>query len=153
MKPLLMAAVVITTAYGTSAYAQSESREDLQAQMAAASTPDYRFEVTGLSTQSGGIGKPQQNDPESAVVPRLVRGRDGSTVTNADVALERVDMGPDGMRDMAARSNVWPVVENPGTYRGDIHPEMTGRWGVTMVAHVTGQPTPLRQTLIVTLAK
>jgi hypothetical protein len=153
MKNVLMAAVVITMAYGSSVYAAGEARgPNFEVQMAAPSTPDYRFEVTGMSTQTA-IGKTQQNDTESVVILRLVRGRDGSAVTNAEVALERVDMAPDGMRDMAARANVRPVAGNPGTYRVEIQPDMAGRWGMAMVARVADQPTPFRQNLTVTLAK
>lgn len=111
-----------------------------------------RFELIGQPRQNGGIGKMHQVDSESLVFVRLVRNEDGSPVTDAKVDLLRVDMAPDGMGEMTARSYVRSAGD-PGTYRVEIHPVMAGRWGVTLAARSSGQVEPARQVLTVALAK
>lgn len=111
-----------------------------------------RFEVVGQPRQNGGIGKMHQADRESLVFVRLVRSEDGSPVTDAKVDLLRVDMAPDGMGEVTARSYVRSA-SDPGTYRVEIHPMMAGRWGVTLAAQSSGQSEPARQILTVALAK
>ncbi len=88
---------------------------------------NLRFELIGQPRQNGGIGKMHQADSESLVFVHFVRSADGSPVTDAKVDLLRVDMAPDGMGEMTARSYVRPY-GNPGTYRIEIHPLMAGRW-------------------------
>lgn len=132
-------------------FAQAEQRSTGNVYLGSSPSPDYRFELVRPPTQHGGIGKMHQADSESLVILRLV-GRDGSPVSNAEVALERTDMGPDGMADMTARAYIRPYGD-PGTYRVEIHPAMAGRWAVTVAARIADQPTPVRQTLTVALAK
>jgi hypothetical protein len=63
-------------------------------------------------------------------------------------------MAPDGMGEMTARSYIRPDPNgNPGTYRVEIHPNMAGRWGVTVAAREPGDAEPIRHTLTVALAK
>jgi len=119
---------------------------------AVAAADDYRFEVIGRPIQNGGIGKMHQADSESLVWVRLVRQQDGAPVPNAEVALTRVDMSPDGMAEMTARSYVRPRDE-AGKYRVEIHPSMAGRWAVSLVAQIPGEAEPVSQTLTVALAK
>ncbi len=125
---------------------------DAGSRFALAAAADYRFEVIGRPIQNGGIGKMHQADSESLVWLRLVRKQDGAPVPNAKVALTRVDMAPDGMAEMTARSYVRPRDE-PGKYRVEIHPLMAGRWAVSLVAQLPGEAEPVSQTLTVALAK
>ena len=120
--------------------------------LALAAADDYRFEVVGRPVQNGGIGKMHQADSESLVFVRLVRKQDGVPVPNADVTLTRVDMTPDGMADMTARSYVRPRDE-PGKYRVEIHPLMAGNWTVSLAAQIPSEIQPVRGTLSVALAK
>jgi len=148
MNRILAAAVTlvaITAANG--AFAASE-----QTASAPASAPDYRIELIGRPQQAGGIGKMHQIDSESLVFVRLVRSSDGAPLTDTDVTLTRVDMAPDGMAEMMARSYIRPD-GYPGTYRAEIHPNMAGRWAVTVAARVAGEPEPIDHTLTVALAK
>ncbi|MBN9563509.1 MAG: FixH family protein [Alphaproteobacteria bacterium] len=133
-------------------FAQGEQRGAMNIYLGSSADPDYRFELVGPPTQHGGIGKMHQSDSESLVMMRLVHRRDGSPVTNAEVILERTDMGPDGMGDMTARAYIRPYGD-PGTYRVEIHPAMAGRWAVTVAARIADQPIPVRQSLTVALAK
>jgi hypothetical protein len=119
---------------------------------APASALDYRLELIGPSRQIGGIGKMHQVDSESLVFVRLVRSSDGAPLTDADVTLSRVDMAPDGMGEMTARSYIRPDGD-PGTYRVEIHPAMAGRWAVTVAARGAGESEPVRRALTVALAK
>lgn len=114
--------------------------------------PGFRFELIGQPRQNGDIGKMHQADSESIFFVRLVWASDGAPITNAQVALLRVDMSPDGMGEMTARSYVRPY-SDPGTYRVEVHPLMAGRWAVTLDAHMTDHPESVRQVLTVALAK
>lgn len=125
---------------------------DAGSRFALAAADDYRFEVIGPPIQNGGIGKMHQADSESLVWVRLVRKQDGAPVPNAEVALTRVDMAPDGMTEMTAQSYVRPRDE-PGKYRVEIHPLMAGRWAVRLVAQIPGEAEPVSQTLTVALSK
>lgn len=161
MKTVLMAAIAVASAYGSAAYAgggvqdvQSQSFKSAQATPTAVAAPasPYRFELMSRPLQNGGIGKMHQADSESLVFVRLVRIRDGAPVTDAAVALLRVDMAPDGMGEMTARSYIRPY-GSPGTYKVEIHPLMAGQWAVTLAARPSDQSEPLRQVLTVALAK
>ena len=113
---------------------------------------DYRIELIGQPRQDGGIGKLHQADSISSVFVRLVRSTDGAPLTDADVTLPRVDMAPDGMGEMTARSYIRPYGD-PGTYRVEIHPNMAGRWAVTVAAREPGESEPIPHTLNVALIK
>ena len=119
---------------------------------APASALDYRLELIGPPRQIGGIGRMHQVDSESLAFVRLVRSSDGAPLTDADVILSRVDMAPDGMSEMTARSYIRPDGD-PGTYRVEIHPAMAGRWAVTVAARVAGESEPVRRALTVALTK
>jgi hypothetical protein len=160
-KILAIAAMVTAIAAADGAHATTERAVSgsarpiysaLEAQMThSASALDYRVEVMGGPWQNGGIGKLHQTDSESVLFVRLVRSSDGMPLTNADVSLSRVDMSPDGMGDLTARSYIRPAA-NPGAYRVEIHPSMGGRWAVTVAARVAGEAEPVRLTLTVALA-
>ncbi len=81
-----------------------------------------------------------------------MRKQDGALVPNAEVALTRVDMAPDGMTEMTASFSVRPRDE-PGKYRVEIHPLMAGRWAVRLVTQIPGEAEPVSQTLTVALSK
>jgi YtkA-like len=163
-KILAAAVTVMTIASASGAYAASEqivsdparpiyaTSETQTTRSAPASGLDYRIELIGRPWQNGGIGKMHQADSESLVFVQLVRSSDGAPLTDANVTLPRVDMAPDGMGDMTARSYIRPYGD-PGTYRVEIHPAMAGRWSVTVATQVAGESKPVRQTLTVALAK
>jgi hypothetical protein len=111
-----------------------------------------RFELIGQPRKNGGIGKMHSADSESLVFVRLVWADNGAPITSAKVALLRVDMAPDGMPEMTARSYIRPYGD-PGIYRVEIHPLMAGRWAVTLEGHMSDHPVSTRQTLTVALAK
>ncbi len=131
---------------------QAAVPDDAGSRFALAAADDYRFEVIGRPIQNGGIGKMHSADSESLVFVRLVRKQDGTPVRNANVTLSRIDMAPDGMGDMTARSYV-RLYGDPGVYHVEIHPLMAGRWGVSLAAQVSGEAETVSQTLTVALAK
>lgn len=156
-KILAAAAMGIAIASSSGAFAAIEqtvpSAAGTQtARSAPASAGDYRIELIGQPRQDGGIGKLHQADSRSSVFVRLVRSSDGAPLTDADVTLPRVDMAPDGMGEMTALSYIRPYGD-PGTYRVEIHPNMAGRWGVTVAAREPGASEPIRHTLNVALIK
>lgn len=156
-KLLAAAAMGITIASSAGAFAAvaptaSSAPENQTAGSALASAGDYRIEVIGGPRQDGGIGKLHQADSRSSVLVRLVRSSDGTLLTDADVTLARADMAPDGMGEMTALSYIRPYGD-PGTYRVEIHPQMAGRWGVTVAAREPGASEPINHTLNVALIK
>src|SRR5258708_26521025 len=84
---------------------------------APASALDYRLELIGQPWQIRGIGWAHQIGSENLGFLRLVRSSDGAPLTDAEVTLSRVDMAPDGMGEMTARSYIRPDC-HPGTYPG-----------------------------------
>lgn len=120
--------------------------------LAADDPPGLRFDLIGQPRQNGGIAKMHSTDSESLILVRLVWAATGTPVPNTKVTLLRVDMSPDGMPDMTARSYVRPFGA-PGTYGVEVHPMMAGRWAVTLDGHMTDHPVSVRQVLTVALAK
>lgn len=153
---------VRTQANVTARTGDSEATQDLAgraalsgeaiSRFALAAADDYRCEIIGRPSQNGGIGKLNQTDSESLVFVRLGRKQDGMPVPNAQVRLSRVDMAPDGMGGMTARSYIRPR-SAPGEYRVEIHLLMAGRWAMSLSAQVAGEAEPVSETLTVSLAK
>lgn len=161
MKTLLIAAFAIAAAYGSSAHAGGEAQnlanqpalsDGSEPRLAYDAPSGLRFELIGQPGQNGGIGKMHQVDSESTIFVRLVWANNGAPITDAKVALLRVDMSPDGMGEMTARSYVRPYGD-PGSYRVEIHPAMAGRWAVTLDGHMSDHPLSVRQILTVAIAK
>lgn len=161
MKTLLIAVLAIAAAYGSSAYAgeavqnfsdQPSASSGGESRVASGASSSLRFELIGQPRQNGGIGKMHSADSESMFLVRLVWASNGAPITNAKVALLRVDMSPDGMDEMTARAYVRPYGD-PGSYRVEVHPLMAGRWAVTLDGHMADHPVSVRQVLTVALSK
>ena len=109
-----------------------------------AAPQDYRFELAG-KPQSAGSGK--------EVVPvRLVHVPDNKPVTDAVVFESKADMGPVGMPTMTAPIKPLPPTQ-PGVYRFEVEPAMTGRWAITLAAKVQGEAETVRGSVTAELAK
>jgi hypothetical protein len=147
-----MAIVSSSGAFAALEQTVSSAPETQMTRSAPASAGDYRIELIGHPRQDGGIGKLHQADSKSSVFVHLVRSNDGSPLTDANPTLSRVDMAPDGMGEMTALSYIRPYGD-PGTYRVEIHPNMAGRWGVTVAARTAGESEPILHTLTVALVK
>jgi hypothetical protein len=112
------------------------------ASTATAKPADYRFEVIGKATASGG---------KDTVRIRLVHLPDGKALTDAVIFEAKADMGPAGMQAMTA-----PVKSLPGKdgiYVFEVEPGMTGTWALHLAAKVQGEADTVRGTVNADLVK
>jgi hypothetical protein len=97
---------------------------------AVAGAGDYVFEPVKAAVKKG----------DGVVVSvRLKNKTTGKPVTDAVIAQSRIDMGPDGMADMASPLTPVPSSE-PGVYAFKTDLAMAGRWMLSIAAKVQGEP-------------
>ncbi len=91
---------------------------------------DYVFEPVKAEVKNG---------DDVVVSVRLKLKATGKPVTDAVIVQTRIDMGPDGMGEMA--SPLTPVPSNePGVYAFKTDLSMAGRWLLSIAAKVQGEP-------------
>ena len=91
---------------------------------------DYVFEPVKAELKKG---------DDVVVSVRLKHKATGKPVTDAVIVQTRIDMGPDGMGEMA--SPLTPVSSNePGVYSFKTDLSMQGRWLLSIAAKVQGEP-------------
>ena len=91
---------------------------------------DYAFEPLKAEVKKG---------DDVMVAVRLKHKATGKPVADAVIVQTRIDMGPDGMGDMA--SPLTPVPSNePGVYAFKTDLSMAGRWLLSIAAKVQGEP-------------
>jgi len=91
---------------------------------------DYVFEPVKAELKKG---------DDVVVSVRLKHKATGKPVTDAVIVRTRIDMGPDGMGEMA--SPLTPVPSNePGVYSFKTDLSMQGRWLLSIAAKVQGEP-------------
>jgi hypothetical protein len=91
---------------------------------------DYVFEPVKAELKKG---------DDVVVSVRLKHKGTGKPVTDAVIVQTRIDMGPDGMGEMA--SPLTPVPNNePGVYSFKTDLSMQGRWLLSIAAKVQGEP-------------
>ncbi len=110
------AAVVMAFASGTILSAQ-------------AGAGDYEFQLVSQELKAGA--------PVEIAV-RLVHKPDGKPVPDAVIFASRLDMGPDGMEDMATPVTAVTGGE-PGIYRFKAKLSMAGGWALSLGAKVQGE--------------
>jgi hypothetical protein len=112
-----LAAAVLTTALSltTSAFAGAN---------------DYVFEPVKAEVKKG---------DDVIVAVRLKHKPTGKPVPDAVIVTTRIDMGPDGMGDMASKLTPVPSDE-PGVYAFKTELSMAGRWLLSIAAKVQGEP-------------
>jgi hypothetical protein len=108
-----------------------------------AAASDYRFEMAGQPVNSG---------KAMVVHIRLIHAPDQKAVADAIIIQTRLDMGPDGMAEMAAPAKAVPSTD-PGVYAIEVRPSMEGRWALTLAAKVQGEPETVRGTVTLTVPK
>jgi hypothetical protein len=90
---------------------------------------DYAFEPVKAEIKKG----------DGVVVSvRLKHKATGKPVTDAVIVQKRIDMGPDGMGDMASPLTAVPSNE-PGVYSFKTDLSMAGRWLLSIAAKVQGE--------------
>jgi hypothetical protein len=93
-----------------------------------AGVQDYEFQLVQNEAKKG----------DAIVAVRLVNKRTGKAVPDAVIAAKRIDMGPDGMADMAGRIEQLPSTE-PGVYRFKANLSMQGSWQLSLAAKLQGE--------------
>jgi hypothetical protein len=76
---------------------------------------------------------------DAVVSVRLKHKVTGKPVTDAVIIQTRIDMGPDGMGEMASPLTAVPSNE-PGVYAFKTELAMEGRWLLSIAAKVQGEP-------------
>jgi hypothetical protein len=97
---------------------------------ALAGANDYVFEPVKAEVKKG----------DNVVVSvRLKHKASGKPVADAVIVQTRIDMGPDGMGEMA--SPLTPVLSSePGVYAFKTDLSMVGRWLMSIAAKIQGEP-------------
>src|SRR5438094_9562803 len=91
---------------------------------------DYVFEPVKAEVKKG---------DDVVVSVRLKHKATGKPVTDAVIVQTRIDMGPDGMGEMASPLTPAPSDE-PGVYSFKTDLSMQGRWLLSIAAKVQGEP-------------
>jgi len=91
---------------------------------------DYVFEPVKAEVKKG---------DDVVVSVRLKHKATGKPVTDAVIVRTRIDMGPDGMGEMASPLTPVPSTE-PGVYSFKTDLSMQGRWLLSIAAKVQGEP-------------
>src|SRR5207248_1453651 len=95
-----------------------------------AGASDYAFEPVKAEVKKG---------DDVTVAVRLVHKPTGKPVPDAVIILTRIDMGPDGMGEMASPLTPLPS-PGPGVYAFKTDLSMAGRWLFSISAKVQGEP-------------
>jgi hypothetical protein len=97
---------------------------------ALAGANDYVFEAVKAEVKKG---------DDVVVSVRLKHKATGKPVADAVIVQTRIDMGPDGMGEMASPLSPVPSTE-PGVYSFKTDLSMQGRWLLSIAAKVQGEP-------------
>lgn len=113
------------------------------ATIAHAEIKDYEFQLVDQTVKAG---------PDKTVTVRLVNKVTGKPVPDAVIIATRLDMAPDGMKEMATK--VVPVTGGePGTYRFKATFGMEGRWQLSLGAKVQGEAGTVENKFVITAQK
>lgn len=110
---------------------------------ARADIKNYEFQLVQPTVQAG---------PDRVVTVRLVNKVTGKAVPDAVIFATRLDMAPDGMKEMATKVTPMPGAE-PGSYRFKANFSMAGRWQLSLGAKVQGETGTVENKLVVTAGK
>ena len=111
--------------------------------IARADIKEYEFKLTEPSVA---VGK------DKIVTVQLVNKKTGKAVPDAVIFATRLDMGPEGMPEMATKIVREPGGE-PGSYRFKAAFGMEGRWQLSLGAKVQGETGTVESKLVITAQK
>ena len=111
--------------------------------VARADIKDYKFELVDQTVQAG---------PDKVITVRLMNSKTGKPVPDAVIFAVRLDMGPDGMQEMATKIAPMPGAE-PGTYRFKANLSMAGHWQLSLGAKVQGETGTVETKFVITAQK
>jgi hypothetical protein len=103
-----------------------------------ADVKDYEFQLVSQEVKKG----------DAVIVVKLIHKASGRAIPDAVIFAKRIDMGPDGMSEMAAKLDPVPGGE-PGIYQFKTNLDMAGRWALTLGAKVQGETGSVQTKLIV----
>jgi hypothetical protein len=110
---------------------------------ARADIKDYEFHLVDQTVKAG---------PDKTITVRLVNRITGKPVPDAIIFATRLDMAPDGMREMATKIVPVPGAE-PGSYKFKATFGMAGRWLFSLGAKVQGETGTVEGKLVITAQK
>jgi len=113
------------------------------ATIAQAEIKDYEFQLVDQTVKAG---------PDKIVTVRLVNKTTGKAVPDAIIIAARLDMAPDGMKEMATKVVPVPSGE-PGTYSFKATFGMEGRWQLSLGAKVQGEAGTVENKFVITAQK
>jgi hypothetical protein len=99
------------------------------AQQARAAIGDYEFQLVDPNVKVG---------PDSLITLRLADRRSGKPVPDAVIFATRLDMGPEGMQEMATKVTPVPGAVG-GTYQFKANVSMAGGWALSLGAKIQGE--------------
>jgi hypothetical protein len=103
-----------------------------------ADVKDYEFQLVSQEVRKG----------DAVIAVKLVHKPSGRAIPDAVIFAKRIDMGPDGMGEMAAKLE--PIAGGePGIYQFKTNLDMAGRWALTLGAKVQGETGTVQSKLIV----
>ena len=111
--------------------------------VARADIKDYKFELVDQAVQAG---------PDKVITIRLMNTKTGKPVPDAVIFAVRLDMGPDGMQEMATKIAPMPSGE-PGTYKFKANFSMAGHWQLSLGAKVQGETGSVENKFVITAQK
>ena len=111
--------------------------------IAFADIKDYEFQLVDPTVQAGA---------DRIVTVRLVDKTTGKPVPDAVIFATRLDMTPDGMKEMVTKVTPIPGTE-PGTYRFKATFSMAGRWQLSLAAKVQGETGTVENKFVITAQK
>ncbi len=111
--------------------------------IAHAEIKDYEFQLVDQTVKAG---------PDKTITVRLVNKTTGKPVPDAVIIAMRLDMAPDGMKEMATKVVPMPG-EEPGTYRFKATFGMEGRWQFSLGAKVQGESGTVENKFVITAQK
>jgi len=111
--------------------------------LALADIKDYEFRLVEPSVA---VGK------DKIVTVQLFNTKTGKPVPDAVIFATRLDMGPEGMPEMATKI-VRELGGEPGTYRFKAAFGMEGKWQLSLGAKVQGENGTVESKLVITAQK
>jgi hypothetical protein len=105
---------------------------------ALADIKDYEFQLVNQEVKKG----------DAVIAVKLVHKPSGRAIPDAVIFAKRIDMGPEGMGEMAAKLEPMSGGE-PGVYQFKTSLDMAGRWALTLGAKVQGETGTVQSKLIV----
>jgi hypothetical protein len=110
---------------------------------ARADIKNYEFQLVDQTIKAG---------PDRIITVRLINKATGKPVPDAVIFTTRLDMAPEGMKEMATKLTPMPGTE-PGTYRFKASLSMAGGWQLSLGAKVQGETGTVENKVVIRAEK